>query len=162
MYKKIKIFYSKDNRGSFLKIIDDNKKKFSQFFISHSKKKVFRGFHFYQKKNKSNRIIYLLKGEIIDYIIDLRKKNFGKLYKMKIKENSKYAYEIPWYFAHAFLAIKDSSLIYFFEKQHIKKYDLGINYKSIIPKISHKKIIISSRDLANPNIKKNTNKIINS
>ena len=154
MYKKIKIFSSKDSRGRFIKIIDNNKKRFCQFFISHSKKKVFRGFHFYQAKNKSNRVIYLLKGEITDYIIDLRKKNFGKLYKIKIKENSKYAYEIPWYFAHAFLANKDSSLMYFFEKQYNKKYDLGINFRSIIPKISNKKIIISNRDLGLPIIKK--------
>lgn len=152
MYKKIKIFSSSDNRGYFEKITDNNKKKFSQFFISYSKKKVFRGFHFYQKKNKSNRIIFLLKGEIIDYIVDLRKKNFGKLYKIKIKENSKYAYEIPWYFAHGFLALKNSTLCYFFERQHNNKYDLGINYNSILPELSNKKIIISKRDLEHPKI----------
>ena len=152
MYKKIKIFSSSDNRGYFEKITDNKKKKFSQFFISYSKKKVFRGFHFYQKKNKSNRIIFLLKGEIIDYIVDLRKKNFGKLYKIKIKENSKYAYEIPWYFAHAFLALKDSTLCYFFDKQHNNRYDLGVNYKSILPELSKKKIIISKRDLKHANI----------
>ena len=152
MYKKIKIFSSNDNRGCFEKITDNNKKKFSQFFISYSKKKVFRGFHFYQKKKKSNRTIFLLKGEIIDYIIDLRKKNFGKLYKIKIKENSQYAYEIPWYFAHAFLALKDSTLCYLFEKQHNNKYDLGINYKSILPKLSKEKIIVSKRDLGHASI----------
>lgn len=152
MYKKINIFSIYDNRGSFKKIIDNNNKKFSQFFISYSKKKVFRGFHFYQRKNKSNRIIFLLKGEIEDYIIDLRKKNFGKLYKIKIKENSKYAYEIPWYCAHAFLALKDSTLCYFFEKQHNHNYDLGLNYKSILPELSKKKVIISKRDLEHASI----------
>lgn len=152
MYKKINILSSNDNRGSFKKIIDNKQKKFSQFFISYSKKKVFRGFHFYQKKNKSNRVIFLLKGEILDYIIDLRKKNFGKIYKIRIKENSKYAYEIPWYFAHAFLALKDSTLCYFFDKQHNNRYDLGINYKSILPELSKKKIIISKRDLKHASI----------
>lgn len=152
MHKK-KINRHNDMRGSFVKIID-TKKKFSQSFVSYSKKKVFRGFHFYKKQNKSNRIIYLLKGEIIDYVIDLRSKSFGKLYKIRIKENSKYAYEIPWYFAHAFLTIKDSTLIYFFEKNHIKKYDAGINYKSIIPEITEKDIIISKRDLRHPDIGK--------
>ena len=152
MYKKINIFSSNDDRGSFKKIIDNKQKKFSQFFISYSKKKVFRGFHFYQKKNKSNRVIFLLKGEILDYIIDLRKKNFGKIHKIRIKENSKYAYEIPWYSAHAFLALKDSTLCYFFDKQHNNRYDLGINYKSILPKLSKKKIIISKRDLKHASI----------
>jgi len=153
MYKKINILSLNDSRGFFKKIIDNKQKKFCQFFISYSKKKVFRGFHFYKKKNKSNRVIFLLKGEIVDYIVDLRKKNFGKLHKIKIKENSKYAYEIPWYFAHAFLALKDSTLCYFFEKQHNNRYDLGINYKSILPELSKKKIIVSKRDLEHANIK---------
>ena len=159
MFKKLKIYSLSDNRGYFKKIIDGNKNKFSQFFISYSKKKVFRGFHYYQKKNKSDRLIYLLKGEIIDFIIDLRKKNFGKLHRIKIKENSKYAYEIPYYCAHAFLANKDSLLIYFFKKKHNKKYDMGINYKSILPELSNKKIIISKRDLLHPDIKNIKRKI---
>ena len=101
----------------------------------------------------------MLKGEIIDYIVDLRKKNFGKLYKIKIKENSKYAYEIPWYFAHAFLALKNSTLCYFFERQHNNKYDLGINFNSILPELSNKKIIISKRDLEHPKIQDMKKKI---
>ena len=52
MYKKIKIFSSSDNRGYFEKITDNNKKKFSQFFISYSKKKSVQGFSFLSKKKK--------------------------------------------------------------------------------------------------------------
>ena len=153
MHKKREVYRFNDARGSLVKILD-KKNKFCQSFVSYSKKKVFRGFHFYKKQNKSNRVIYLLKGEIIDYIVDLRSKTFGKLYKIRIKENSKYAYKIPWYFAHAFLAIKDSMLIYFFEKKHIKKYDAGINCKSIISGLNDKSIIISERDLMHPEIGK--------
>ena len=50
MYKKIKIFSSSDNRGYFEKITDNNKKKFSQFFISYSKKKYLEVFIFIKKK----------------------------------------------------------------------------------------------------------------
>ena len=147
MHKKIKIYSSSDKRGKFLKIVDNKNQNFKQIFISKSKKNVFRGFHYYSKKNKSNRIIFLLKGEIEDYLIDLRKKNFGKVYKINIKENSNFCYLLPWYCAHAFFVKKESLLLYLFEKTHKKKYDLGINYKDIINlKIKNKKLI-SKRDL---------------
>ena len=36
--------------------------------------------------------------------------------------------------------------------QHNNRYDLGVNYKSILPELSKKKIIISKRDLKHANI----------
>ena len=54
MYKKINIFSLNDNRGSFKKIIDNKQKKFSQFFITYSKKKYLEDFIF--TKKKINRI----------------------------------------------------------------------------------------------------------
>ena len=50
------------------------------------------------------------------------------------------------------LALKDSTLCYFFDKQYNNRYDLGINYKSILPELSKKKIIISKRDLKHASI----------
>ena len=150
MHKKIKIFNAFYQRRIFKKIIDNQ--NFKQFFISNSKKNVFRGFHYYGKNNKSDRIIYLLKGEIDDFIVDLRKKFFGSVYKIKIKENSNYCYKIPYYFAHGFYSVKESSLMYFFVKEHKKKSDRGIYYKSVLPKFAIKKLIISSRDKRHPKI----------
>lgn len=150
MHKKIKIFTAFDKRGSFKKIIDNQ--SFKQFFISNSKKNVFRGFHYYGESNKSDRIIYLIKGEIDDFIVDLREKFFGNVHKIKIKENSNYCYKIPYYFAHGFYSVKKSSLAYFFDKEHKKKIDKGIFYKSVLPNFAKKKLIISSRDKKHPKI----------
>ena len=151
MFKKKKIFKKSDKRGFFLKFFNSsNNNNINQYFITESKKNVLRGFHFYGKKNKSSRSIYLLKGKIIDYLIDLRKKHFGKLYKKTINEGSNYIYFLPNYCAHAYFAVKKSQIIYFFEKKHKKKYDLGINPLNIIK--NKKKMIISKRDLNFPKL----------
>ena len=156
MFKKKKIFKQYDDRGFFLKFFNNSKKKsINQCFLTESKKNVLRGFHYYGKKNKSDRAIYLLSGKIIDYLIDLRKKHFGKLYKKTIHAGGNYIYILPSYCAHAYFAVKKSQIIYFFEKKHQKKYDLGINPIKILKR--KKKIIISRRDLNFPdlsNIKK--------
>jgi|688.fasta_scaffold01911_39 dTDP-4-dehydrorhamnose 3,5-epimerase len=153
MYKKKKIFKKYDKRGFFLKFFNSSKKNnINEYFITESKKNVFRGFHYYEQRNKSNRSIYLLKGKIIDYLIDLRKKHFGKLYKKTINEGSNYIYFLPSYCAHAYLTVKKSQIIYFFEKKYKKKYDKGIHYKSVKAKFNKEKFIISPRDKRHPKI----------
>lgn len=151
MYRKIKIFKHQDSRGKFSKLLDDKKIQIKQVFFSNSKKNVFRGFHYYGKQNKSKRYIYVLKGEIDDYIVDLRSKNFGKVYKKNIKENDNFLYLLPEFCAHAFLCKSNATVIYFFENKHLSRFDYGINPKSILKKIN-KKMILSKRDLNHPNI----------
>ena len=88
--KGLKLFSIKnfrDYRGSFIEIFNKNeiKKKLritflnKQTSISISKKNVFRGFH-YQFKKAIDQIVYVVEGEIIDIVIDIRKnsKTFGK------------------------------------------------------------------------------------
>ena len=55
-------------------------------------KNVFRGFHF-QYKNQQAKLISVIKGKVLDCVVDLRKnyKTFGqsiKLYRSKIKNIS--------------------------------------------------------------------------
>ena len=62
----------KDKRGFLGEVFRQNGLK-SKFIIqTSSKKNVFRGFHF-QRKYQQSKYIYLLKGEIVDFAIDLKK-----------------------------------------------------------------------------------------
>ena len=62
-----------------------------------SKKNIFRGFHF-QYKFQQVKLISVLKGKILDYVIDLRKnsKTFGKTYKIILSEKSSTMVSIPF------------------------------------------------------------------
>jgi dTDP-4-dehydrorhamnose 3,5-epimerase len=150
MFKKKKIFIQKDKRGNFKKFFDNNL-SIKQCFLTTSKKNVFRGFHYYKKKNSSGRYIYVIEGKILDYLVDLRKKNFGKVYKKIISRKNSCLYFLPSYCAHGFLTLEDTKIIYFFEKKHIKNLDCGFNFKSILPTLSNK-IIISKKDKNLPDL----------
>lgn len=135
-----------DNRGFFQEVFKNKffKEKFVFDCISKSKKNVFRGLHI-QNKNKQAKFITVLKGKIIDYAIDLRKKskNFGKIYKFYVNENSNFSIYIPKGFAHGFLCLKDSIIYYKCSNYRDKNSELSISYKILGIK---KKLILSKKD----------------
>ena len=139
-----------DNRGY---LIETYKKKeintdFKYSILVSSKKNVFRGLHF-QKKKQQEKLLIVLKGSIIDYCIDLRKKSktFSKIYKFFLKKNS--ILYIPKGFAHGYLCLKnDNKLVYLLSNYWFKKHEkvLDFNDKEINLKIKNKKMILSKRD----------------
>ena len=65
-----------DSRGNLRETFNDKilKKKFIFEYCTTSKINIFRGFHF-QTKNKQSKFVNVLKGKILDIVIDLRKKS---------------------------------------------------------------------------------------
>ena len=82
--------------------------------VSKSKKNVIRGLHFQSKKTQ-DKFISVIKGRILDVVVDLRKnsKTFGKHYKIILTEkNAKYLF-VPKGFAHGFSCFgKENIVIY--------------------------------------------------
>ena len=75
--KVINSFVHKDRRGVFREVYKEKflkKKKFSFICTSTSKKNVLRGLHL-QTKYPQGKYITVLKGEIYDVALDLRKKS---------------------------------------------------------------------------------------
>ncbi len=104
----------KDRRGFLREIFKKNliKEKMVFSVVSSSQKNVIRGLHF-QKKNSQAKFVTVIKGEILDVAVDLRKnsKTFGKHFKIILNEkNSKFLF-IPKGFAHGFLARKKENIV---------------------------------------------------
>ena len=78
-----------DSRGNLQEIYKrkDFKNNFKFAILVSSKKNVFRGLHF-QKKMQQEKIVVIVKGSIIDFCVDLRKKSktFLKVFKFILKE----------------------------------------------------------------------------
>ena len=73
-----------DNRGILRETFNDRilKKRFIFEYCTTSKKNVFRGFHF-QTKNKQAKYVNVIKGKILDFVIDLKKfKTYGKVFSI--------------------------------------------------------------------------------
>ncbi len=141
---KFKIKKYKDKRG-FLSEIFSKKKiniNFNHSIISVSKKNVIRGLHFRIKPEY--KVLYLLKGEIDDYCINLKTK---KIHKFKLRSNE--CLLIPPGYAHGYECFKkENILIYFLSWPYNANLQSGIYYKDKDLNINWKtkKAITSNRD----------------
>jgi dTDP-4-dehydrorhamnose 3,5-epimerase len=106
----------KDNRGSLRVTHNYNilKKKFIFEYCTTSLKGSLRGFHF-QNKFQQSKYVTVLKGKILDCVIDLRKnsKTFGKIFKIILSEKNNLSLYIPRGFAHAYYSYEKKNIIYY-------------------------------------------------
>ena len=146
----------KDSRGLFK---ENYKKKFlkNKNFIfgcmSKSNKDVIRGLHL-QTKFPQEKYVSVLKGAIIDVILDLRKNSntFGKHFKIILSDNNGKSIFIPHGFAHGFLGLKKENIVYYTcTNYRSRKHEVGLlwNDKDLKIKWPIKNPIISKKDKKN-------------
>jgi len=105
-------------------------------YTTTSKKNVLRGFHF-QSKFQQAKFVTALKGKILDYVIDLRKKSktFGKSFSLELSANNCKSLYIPEGFAHAYYSFSNESIIYYkLSNYYHPKYEDGILWNDKILK----------------------------
>ena len=109
---KGKIFY--DQRGFLREAYKKNKIKKNLIFaiVSKSKKNVLRGLHI-QRKNPQDKYILVLKGKILDVVVDARKnsKTYGKYYKVILSDKNGKSFFIPKGFLHGFLGLEKENIV---------------------------------------------------
>ena len=149
----------KDKRGILRFAFDDRilKKKFVFEYSTISKKNVFRGFHF-QYKFQQIKFITVLKGKILDCVIDLRKdsKTFGKVFKIILSEKNDLSLYVPAGFAHSYLTLENHNIVYYkLSNYYQPKYESGIiwNDKDLKIKWPTKKLKVSRKDQKLPTYK---------
>ena len=141
-----------DTRGNLREIFNKKilKKNFVFEYCTTSKAQALRGFHF-QYKYKQAKYVNVLKGKILDCVIDLRKnsKTFGKAFKIILSENNCLSLYIPEGFAHAYYSYEKLNIIYYkLTNFYAPKYESGINLldKKLKIKWPNKKYNISNKD----------------
>ena len=104
----------RDKRGYLRELVLEKliNKKFKFQILSVSKKNVLRGLHFQIKKSQG-KLISVVKGEIFDVAVDLRKnsKTFGKHFSIILNEKNCTSVFIPPGFAHGFLTLKKENIV---------------------------------------------------
>ena len=143
---------NKDKRGSLRETF--NKKRLKKDFVfeycTSSKAYALRGFHF-QYKFQQAKFVSVLKGKILDCVIDLRKnsKTFGKTFKIVLSDKNCVSLYIPEGFAHAYYSYEKINIIYYKLTNYYKpEFESGINLLDKKLKISwpNKKFNISKKD----------------
>ena len=163
-FKNLRIIKHKrfsDKRGSLRETYNKrifNWDKFVFHYTTISKKNVLRGFHF-QSKNQQAKLVTVIKGKILDIVIDLRKnsKTFGKSFSIILSENNCKSFYVPRGFAHAYISLKKLNIIHYqLSDYYYPKCEDGIYFndkdiKAKWPKIKFKlpkkdKLLGSFRD----------------
>ena len=134
-FKDLTIFKSKnyfDNRGHFRELAIEKvvKKKLIFTVVSKSKKNVLRGLHM-QIKKPQGKYISVLKGKILDVVVDCRKnsKTYGKHYKIILSDRNCKSIYIPPGFLHGFLSLdKENIVMYSCTKYRHKNSEIGIKW----------------------------------
>ena len=147
---KGKIFY--DRRGFLREAYKKKliKKNLIFTIISKSKKNVLRGLHM-QKKSPQDKYILVLKGKILDVVVDARKnsKTYGKHYKLILSEKNGKSFFIPKGFLHGFLGLeKENIVLYGCTNYRHKESEITVNWNDRKLKIKWplKKPILSKKD----------------
>ena len=154
--KDLKIIAHKrhsDFRGSLRETYNKkiiNWDKFIFEYATISKKNVLRGFHF-QYKHQQSKLVTVVKGKILDWVIDLRRNSstFGKTFSIILSENNCKSLYIPKGFAHAYFSIQKINIIYYkLSDYYDPKFEDGIYYndKDVNAKWPKTKLIVSKKD----------------
>ena len=157
-FKELLVYESKnfiDNRGYFRELTIEKiiKKKLVFTVVSKSKKNVLRGLHM-QRNNMQGKYLSVVKGKILDVVVDCRKnsKTFGKNYKIILSQKNSKSIYIPAGFLHGFLGLEDENIVvYGCTKYRNKDSEIGVMWNDPNLGISWpiKKPITSIKDKQN-------------
>jgi dTDP-4-dehydrorhamnose 3,5-epimerase len=142
-----------DTRGSLREVFNNKVLKKNNFVFEYcttSKANALRGFHF-QYKFQQAKYVNVLKGKILDCVIDLRKnsKTFGKSFKIVLSDKNCLSLYIPEGFAHAYYSYAKLNIVYYKLTNYYKpKYESGINLMDHDIKVNwpRRKCNISQKD----------------
>ena len=107
-----------------------------------------------QTKFSQEKYVSVLKGMVMDVVLDLRTKSktFGKHFKIILSDKNAKSIFIPSGFAHGFLGLKKENIVYYTcTNYRSKKHEVGLmwNDKDLKIKWPIKNPIISKKDKIN-------------
>jgi dTDP-4-dehydrorhamnose 3,5-epimerase len=103
--------------------------EFQQENNSKSARGVIRGLHFQKNPHAQAKLVRVLKGAIIDVVVDIRRgsPNYGKWLKVELSEENRTMIFVPAGFAHGFVAISEFAEIqYKVDNEYCKAAEGGI------------------------------------
>ena len=127
----------KDERGFFMETYKESDFKnnginydFVQDNHSRSKKGVLRGLHYQLHPKAQGKLVRCIKGRIWDVAVDIRKGSpwFGKWVAVELSQENKLMLWIPPGFAHGFVALEDSEVMYKTTAEYDRELDTGIRW----------------------------------
>jgi len=107
-----------DERGYFFETFNKEKfagnieNEFVQDNESSSQKGVLRGLHFQNPPYAQGKLVRVIKGAVLDVVVDIRKKSptYGQWNSIVLSEENKTMFWVPPGFAHGFLTLENNTI----------------------------------------------------
>lgn len=124
-----------DDRGYFSETFKKSnfeemgiKNSFNQDNQSFSVKGTLRGLHFQNPPFAQGKLVRVVKGKILDVAVDVRRGSptFGKYVMRELSEDNFKMLWVPEGFAHGFLALEDSLVLYKATSEYNKESEAGL------------------------------------
>ena len=165
---KPKVF--EDPRGYFFECFNQKaleeaglKETFVQDNQSLSQKGVLRGLHMQKPPHAQGKLVRVIKGAVLDVVVDIRKKSptYGKYFAIELNEQNKTMFWVPAGFAHGFLTLQDNTIFHYKCTNYYNKEsedcvlwndkDININWNIENPLLSEKdKVGTPLKDFVSP------------
>jgi len=123
---------------------------------SFSSKGVLRGLHFQNPPFAQGKLVRVIKGAVLDVVVDVRKESstYGQYFSIEINEENKTIFWIPAGFAHGFITLEDDTIftykctgVYNSASEEALLWsdnDLNIDWGVINPLVSDKDLVAGS------------------
>ncbi len=130
---KIKVF--SDERGFFAELYKRTPflangipYDFVQVNLSYSKKGVVRGLHYQLKPHEQGKLVYVLRGRVVDVALDIRRGSpwYGRHVMVELRPGT--GLWVPPGFAHGFQALEDTLFLYLVTKEYNREAERCIRW----------------------------------
>ena len=147
-------FFESWSEESFAK--NDLDLDFVQDNQSLSSKGVLRGLHFQNPPFAQGKLVRVIKGAVLDVVVDIRKESatYGQHFSIELNEENKTIFWIPPGFAHGFITLEDDTIftykctgVYNSASEEALLWsdkDLNIDCGAIEPLVSDKDLVAGS------------------
>jgi dTDP-4-dehydrorhamnose 3,5-epimerase len=150
----------RDNRGVFCPLdLAKLDKNWAQSNISVNPKKfTLRGLHFQKNEYAQAKLIKVISGRILDFVVDLRtvSEDYNKVFFFDMSEGDEIY--VPRYFAHGFITIQEKTVVQYLVDNDYSPENEGVkvwtNYPDIYKEIKKinsffdgELVIIADKDL---------------
>lgn len=125
-------------------------------FYSTSRKNVLRGMHFQLPPHDHSKLVFCLRGRVLDVLLDLRRSSptYGRFASAELSSENHHQFFIPSGIAHGFVALEEHSvMVYKTSTVHAPTHDAGVRWDSFGFDWGTDSPIISDRDQRFPALK---------
>lgn len=146
----------KDDRGALIRSFNKDLSEanglipsLDQALISINRKGVIRGMHFQLPPKEQVKIVSVVKGRIIDVVLDLRKgsPSYGRYVEIELSAENNLQVYIPGGCAHGFLSLEDDTKVLYLQNSvQSPEHEAGVHMNSFGMNWGIAKPIISKKD----------------